>query len=92
MERALAQIREDLRTQGGGRLAAIDADIVDLTAQLDRQKAKAGGYAAAVERLGLVAPDERVGFDRNVQLLDGVEQGLRDRSERSRRRATPCGR
>ncbi|WP_369046809.1 ATP-binding protein [Sinomonas sp. P10A9] len=81
IERELVQIREDLRTQGGGRLAAIDAEILDLRGTLARQKDRGAVYAAAAERLGLVDPDERVAFDHNATALEGVERGLRERSE-----------
>lgn len=81
VDRELAQIREDLRTHGGGRLAALDAAILDARAAQARQKDKGAVYAAAAGRLGLVDPDERVAFDHNAGLLEGVERGLRERAD-----------
>ncbi|MGN6404165.1 ATP-binding protein, partial [Sinomonas sp.] len=76
VERELAQIREDLLTQGGGRLAAIDAEATDLRAVVEQQKVKRARFAAAAESLGLADPEDRVTFDRTVGLLDAVETSL----------------
>lgn len=80
VERELAQIREDLRTQGGGRLAAIDAEVVDLRGRSERQRAKRALYAQGAEGLGLADPEDRVGFDGNAAKLEGVERGLDERA------------
>lgn len=80
VDRELAQIREDLRTQGGGRLAAIDAEVADLRGNAEKQRAKRAVYAAAAEGLGLADPEDRVGFDENAAKLDGVERGLAERA------------
>jgi uncharacterized protein YPO0396 len=80
VERELTQIRDDLRTQGGGRLAAIDAEIIDLRAASERQKAKRAAFAAAAEALGLADPEDRVTFDAAMGRLDDVERSLGERA------------
>ena len=65
----LATIREDIRIQGGGRLAAIDAEIHASRAQLERQKAKADFYAGSAALLKLVPVRDQVDFDANVAAL-----------------------
>ena len=81
VEQELAQIREDLRTQGGGRIAAIDAEVTNLNDVMERQKAKRAAYAEAAEGLGLPDPADRVGFDDNAGRLDAVERGMQERTD-----------
>ena len=72
----LAAVQEDIRTNGGGRLAAIDADISRLGAESAAQRQRFEGYAAAAADLGLHAPQDRVLFDANRARLARWRQEL----------------
>ncbi|MBG6180473.1 ATP-binding protein [Arthrobacter sp. CAN_A1] len=76
----VAAVREDIRSNGGGRLAAIDADVSRLGSELSRQRSRFDGYSTAAADLGLQAPEDRVLFDRNRGRLPEVEAELRSRS------------
>ncbi|NMR32041.1 ATP-binding protein [Crystallibacter degradans] len=76
----LAGIQEDIRTNGGGRLAAIDAEITRLEAESRAQRARFENYSRAAEALGLKVPEDRVLFDGNAAQLDGVERQLATRA------------
>lgn len=76
----LAGIQEDIRTNGGGRLAAIDAEITRLEAESRAQRARFENYSHAAEALGLKVPEDRVLFDGNAAQLDGVERHLATRT------------
>nr|WP_254703594.1 ATP-binding protein [Pseudarthrobacter sp. C4D7] len=81
LRRDLAGVEEDIRTNGGGRLAAIDADLAALAAKSAEQKQRFEAYSSAAADLGLQAPEDRVLFDANRAGLAGVEQDLAARSE-----------
>lgn len=81
LRRDLIGVEEDIRTNGGGRLAAIDAELAALAAKSAEQKQRFEAYSAAAADLGLQAPEDRVLFDANRAGLAGVEQDLAARSE-----------
>ena len=81
LRRDLAGVEEDIRTNGGGRLAAIDAELAALAAKSAEQKQRFEAYSAAAGDLGLQAPEDRVLFDSNRARLARVEQDLAARSE-----------
>lgn len=80
LRRDLAGVEEDIRTNGGGRFAAIDAELAALAAKSAEQKQRFEAYSAAAADLGLQAPEDRVLFDANRAGLAGVERELADRS------------
>ncbi|GAB3539018.1 ATP-binding protein [Arthrobacter tecti] len=77
MRHQLSAIQEDIRSNGGGRLAAIDAEVSRLGGELTKQRARFENYAAAASDLGLQVPEDRVLFDRNRVRLAEVESDLR---------------
>jgi uncharacterized protein YPO0396 len=81
LRRDLAGVEEDIRTNGGGRLTAIDAELAALAAKSAEQKQRFEAYSAAAADLGLQAPEDRVLFDANRAGLPGVEQDLAVQSE-----------
>ncbi|MBT2596273.1 ATP-binding protein [Arthrobacter sp. ISL-72] len=81
LRRDLAGVEEDIRTNGGGRLAAIDADLSRLAAESAAQRQRFEAYTAAAAELGLQAPEDRVLFDANRASLVEVEQDLARRSD-----------
>ncbi|WP_255767646.1 ATP-binding protein [Pseudarthrobacter sulfonivorans] len=76
LRRDLAGVEEDIRTNGGGRLAAIDADLARLAAESAAQRQRFEDYAAAASELGLQAPEDRILFDANRARLAEVEAEL----------------
>jgi uncharacterized protein YPO0396 len=76
LRRDLAAVEEDIRTNGGGRLAAIDAEIERLGAESRSQRARFDNYAVAAAELGLQVPQDRVLFDANRARLSEVEEEL----------------
>nr|WP_239536765.1 ATP-binding protein [Arthrobacter roseus] len=84
----LSTIREDIRTNGGGRLAAIDAEISTLNGTLERQRARFEAYASAATDLGLQVPQDRVLFDRNRARLAEVDSELQTHSSELQDRRT----
>jgi uncharacterized protein YPO0396 len=81
LRRDLTGVEEDIRTNGGGRLTAIDAELATLAAKSAEQKQRFEAYSAAAADLGLQAPEDRVLFDANRAGLAGVEQDLAARSD-----------
>ncbi len=81
LRRDLAGVEEDIRTNGGGRVTAIDAELAALADKSAEQKQRFEAYSAAAADLGLQAPEDRVLFDANRAGLAGVEQDLAARSE-----------
>lgn len=81
LRRDLAGVEEDIRTNGGGRLAAIDAELAALAAKSAEQRQRFEAYSAAAADLGLQAPEDRVLFDANRAGIAGVEQDLAARSD-----------
>jgi uncharacterized protein YPO0396 len=73
----LSAVQEDIRTNGGGRLAAIDADIARLAVESRTQRQRFDTYAEAAKDLGLRPPEDRVLFDSNRARLGEVEAAAR---------------
>jgi uncharacterized protein YPO0396 len=76
----LSAVQEDIRTNGGGRLAAIDADIARLAVESRTQRQRFDTYAEAAKDLGLRPPEDRVLFDANKARLGEVEDQLGEQS------------
>ena len=76
LRRDLAGVEEDIRTNGGGRLAAIDADLARLAAESAAQRQRFETYTGAAAALGLHTPEDRVLFDANRARLAEVEAEL----------------
>ncbi|MBG6224323.1 uncharacterized protein YPO0396 [Arthrobacter sp. CAN_A2] len=74
----LSAVQEDIRTNGGGRLTAIDLELARLEEQSRFQRARFENYSVAAADLGLQRPEDRVLFDANRARLEDVENGLRD--------------
>lgn len=72
----IAEVAEDIRTNGGGRLAAIDTDVARLGTEAAAQRTRHRNYTAAAAELGLRAPEDKVLFDANRDGLAAVESGL----------------
>jgi uncharacterized protein YPO0396 len=81
LRRDLAGLEEDIRTNGGGRLTAIDAELSALEAKSAEQRQRFEAYSAAAADLGLQIPEDRVLFDANRARLSEVEQDLVRRSD-----------
>ncbi|WP_427133454.1 ATP-binding protein [Pseudarthrobacter sp. S9] len=77
----LSAVKEDIRTNGGGRLAAIDAEATRLGEESRSQRARFENYTAAAADLGLRVPEDRVLFDANRARLSKVETELGARSD-----------
>lgn len=77
----LSAVQEDIRTNGGGRLAAIDAEVARLNDQARTQRQRFETYAAAAKDLGLRPPEDRVLFDGNRARLGEVETQLGAQSD-----------
>ena len=88
LRRDLAGVEEDIRTNGGGRLAAIDADLSRLAAESAAQRQRFETYSLAAADLGLQAPEDRVLFDANRARLAEVEQELARASDALQDRRT----
>ncbi|WP_434613820.1 ATP-binding protein [Arthrobacter sp. A5] len=74
--RELADLRDDIRNSGGGRIAAIEADLARLAIESGAQRERYNTYVEAATVLGLFAPDDQVVFDANAAALPGVEKEL----------------
>ncbi|MGP0223569.1 ATP-binding protein [Paenarthrobacter sp. NCHU4564] len=72
----LSVIQEDIRTSGGGRLAAIDAEVSQLEEAAQLQRKRFEQYSAAAVELRLNVPEDRVLFDANRSRLAEIEQSL----------------
>ena len=81
LRRDLAGLEEDIRTNGGGRLTAIDAELSALEARSAEQRQRFEAYSSAAADLGLQIPEDRVLFDANRVRLIEVEQDLARRSD-----------
>jgi uncharacterized protein YPO0396 len=81
LRRDLAAVEEDIRTNGGGRLAAIESDLAALAAKSAEQRHRFESYAAAAAELDLQVPEDRVLFDANRARLADVEQDLAARAK-----------
>ncbi|MDQ0692077.1 ATP-binding protein [Arthrobacter sp. W4I7] len=78
--RDLAGLEQDIRTNGGGRLTAIEAELSALEAKSAEQRQRFEVYSSAAAGLGLQIPEDRVLFDANRARLTEVEQDLARRS------------
>jgi uncharacterized protein YPO0396 len=81
LRRDLAGLEEDIRTNGGGRLTAIDAELSALEDKSAEQRQRFEAYSSAAADLGLQIPEDRVLFDANRARLTEVEQDLARRSD-----------
>lgn len=72
----LNAVAEDIRSNGGGRLAAIDAEVARLGTEAGAQRTRYQTYAAAAAELGLRAPEDKVLFGTNRDRLAAVESEL----------------
>ncbi|MFC9336155.1 ATP-binding protein [Arthrobacter sp. NPDC057009] len=79
--RQLQAVQEDIRTNGGGRLAAIDADIARLASESRIQRQRFDTYTEAAKDLGLRPPEDKVLFDGNRARLADVEKQLAEQSD-----------
>lgn len=77
----LSAVQEDIRSNGGGRLAAIDAEAARLAAESRTQRQRFETYASAAAELGLDTPQDRVAFDANRARLEEVEAELASQSD-----------
>jgi uncharacterized protein YPO0396 len=77
----LQGVQEDIRTNGGGRLAAIDADMARLTVESRTQRQRFDTYSEAAKDLGLRPPEDKVLFDGNRARLSEVETQLAEQSD-----------
>ncbi|XAZ32277.1 ATP-binding protein [Paenarthrobacter ureafaciens] len=84
----LAIVQEDIRTSGGGRLAAIDAEVSRLEESAKKQRNRFEDYAAAAVELGLNAPEDRVLFDANRSRLGEVEGNLASKAAKLQEQRT----
>ena len=84
----LAIVQEDIRTSGGGRLAAIDAEVSRLEESANKQRNRFEDYAAAAVELGLNAPEDRVLFDANRARLGEVEGNLASKAAKLQEQRT----
>ncbi|MFC8302895.1 ATP-binding protein [Specibacter sp. NPDC057265] len=76
LNRELAELRDDIRNSGGGRIAAIEAELARLSLQQGAQRERHTSYSDAATVLGLFAPEDQVVFDANAAALPGVEKHL----------------
>ena len=76
LTRELADLRDDIRNSGGGRIAAIEAELARLSIESGAQRERYTTYSEAAAVLGLFAPEDRVVFDANAAALPGVEKHL----------------
>ncbi|MGY2743394.1 ATP-binding protein [Pseudarthrobacter sp. O4] len=76
----LSAVKEDIRSNGGGRLAAIDAEATRLAEESRTQRARFENYTSAAAGLGLQVPEDRVLFDANRARLAEVEAELGENS------------
>ncbi|MGO4384669.1 ATP-binding protein [Specibacter sp. RAF43] len=74
--RELADLRDDIRNSGGGRIAAIEADLARLANESAAQRTSYESYSQAATDLGLFEPADQVVFDANAAALPGVEKEL----------------
>lgn len=76
----LNAVAEDIRSNGGGRLAAIDAEVGRLGTEAAAQRTRYQAYAAAAAELGLRAPEDKVLFGSNRDRLAAVEAELAEQN------------
>ncbi|RAN76170.1 hypothetical protein B5P43_24575 [Bacillus sp. SRB_336] len=76
LNRELADLRDDIRNSGGGRIAAIEGELARLAIESGAQRERYASYAEAATVLGLFEPEDQVVFDANAAALPGVERHL----------------
>ncbi|MCQ9162728.1 ATP-binding protein [Arthrobacter sp. STN4] len=76
LTRELADLRDDIRNSGGGRIAAIDGELARLAIESGAQRERYKSYSEAATVLGLFEPEDQVVFDANAAALPGVEKHL----------------
>ncbi len=76
LNRELADLRDDIRNSGGGRIAAIEGELARLAIESGAQRERYSSYAEAATVLGLFEPEDQVVFDANAAALPGVEKRL----------------
>ncbi|WP_315914427.1 SbcC/MukB-like Walker B domain-containing protein [Arthrobacter sp. lap29] len=74
--RELADLRDDIRTSGGGRIASIEAELARMAIESGSQRERFATYSEAATVLGLFEPEDQVVFDANTAALPGVEKHL----------------
>ncbi|AIY01979.1 hypothetical protein ART_2380 [Arthrobacter sp. PAMC 25486] len=74
--RELADLRDDIRSSGGGRIAAIEAELARMSIESGAQRERYTTYSEAATVLGLFEPEDQVVFDANAAALPGVEKHL----------------
>ncbi|WP_154604810.1 ATP-binding protein [Arthrobacter sp. AQ5-05] len=72
----LADLRDDIRNSGGGRIAAIEGELARLSIESGAQRGRYSSYSEAAKVLGLFEPEDQVVFDANAAALPGVEKHL----------------
>lgn len=98
LNRELADLRDDIRNSGGGRIATIEAELARMSIDSGAQRERYAKYSEAASILGLFEPADQVVFDANAAALPGVEkrlaeantelQGQRTALDRTRSEAT----
>ncbi|MBP2413040.1 uncharacterized protein YPO0396 [Arthrobacter stackebrandtii] len=78
LHRELEELRDDIRSSGGGRIAAIEAELARMSIELGAQRERWTTYSEAATVLGLFEPADQVVFDANAAQLPHVEQRLVD--------------
>lgn len=76
LNRELAELRDDIRNSGGGRIAAIEGELARLAIESGAQRERYASYSEAATVLGLFEPEDQVVFDANAAALPGVERHL----------------
>ncbi|MDO5751585.1 ATP-binding protein [Arthrobacter sp.] len=76
LNRELADLRDDIRNSGGGRIAAIEGELARLAIDSSAQRQRYTSYSEAATVLGLFEPEDQVVFDANAVALPGVEKRL----------------
>ena len=76
LTRELADLRDDIRNSGGGRIAAIEAELARLSIEQGARRERFTTYSEAATVLGLFEPEDQVVFDANAAALPGVEKHL----------------
>lgn len=76
LTRELADLRDDIRNSGGGRIAAIGAELARMSIESGAQRERYTTYSEAAKVLGLFEPEDQVVFDANAAALPGVEKHL----------------
>ena len=76
LNRELADLRDDIRNSGGGRIAAIEAELARMSFDFAAQRERYTTYSDAAIVLGLFEPADQVVFDANAAALPGVEKRL----------------